>query len=52
MTEKRLFRVFNKETGKTMCWFNDSEDLFHMTEWYSDSEINYGVEEYKLVDEW
>ena len=52
MTEKRLYRVFNKETGKTMCWFNDCKDLFYMMDWYSDSKINYGVEEYKLVDIW
>lgn len=52
MTEKRLYRVYNKETGNTLCWFNDSEDLFYMTEWYSDSKIEYGVEEYKLVNEW
>ena len=52
MTEKRLYRVFNKKTGKTMCWFNDCEDLFYMMDWYSDSKINYGVEEYKLVDIW
>lgn len=52
MTEKRLYRVYNKETGKTMLWCFDSEDLFYITEWYSNGDIDYGVEEYKLVSEW
>lgn len=50
--KEKIYKVYNKETGKTIAYFNDSEDLFHMTEWYSDSEIEYGVKEYELVDEW
>ena len=49
---KKLWRVINKENNKTMAWFTDSEDLHYLTEWYQDSEIEYKVEEYELIDEW
>ena len=52
MTEKKLYRLINKETGKTIAWFTDSEDYFHLQEWYLDSEIKTMTEKYKLVDEW
>lgn len=51
MNTKHIYRVFDKETNHTLAWFTDSEDLFYMTEWYSD-EIEYCVEEYKLIDSW
>ena len=50
--KKKLYKVTNKENGKLLAYFTDSEDLFHMLEWYDDSEIEHNVEEYELVDEW
>ena len=50
--KKRLYKVTNKETGEILAWFTDDEDMWHMLEWYRDSEIEYRVEEYELVDEW
>ena len=52
MSEKKLYKMFNKETGKTIAWFTDSDELFHITEWYEGSSIEYGVEVFKLIDEW
>ena len=47
-----LYRVINTETKEVIAWFTDSEDLFHMLEWYSDSAVEYCVEKYELVDSW
>mgnify|MGYP006908809347 CR=1 FL=1 len=52
MSGERLYKVFNKKTGKTIAWFTNSEDLFYMTEWYQDSGIEYVVEEYRLFEKW
>ncbi len=49
MNEKRLYKLINKETGGTIGWFTDSDELFHIIEWYGDTPTKY--EEYKLVGE-
>ena len=43
--DKRLYKLINKEDGCTIGWFTDSEDMFHLIDWY-DVDTKYEV--YKL----
>jgi hypothetical protein len=47
MAEKRLYKLMSKETGCTIGWFTDSQDMFHLIDWY-DVDTKYEV--YKLEE--
>ena len=49
---KKIYKVFNKKDKETVAWLTDSEDLFYLLEWYGESDVDYGVEVYKLIDKW
>lgn len=45
---KVLYKLVLLETN-TVSWFTDSDELYHIIEWYDD--LEYKVYEYKLIEE-
>ena len=46
---KKLYKLINYETN-TVTWCTDSEEIFHIMDWYDGD--RHKVEVYELVDEW
>ena len=47
MTEKYLYKLVSKETGCTIGWFTDFQDMNYLDEWL---DVETKCEVYKLVD--
>lgn len=50
MTEKRLYKLFDKETNKTIGWFIDYEDMNFLMEWYDGGKNRTSYEVYELIE--
>ena len=38
---KVLYKLMNKEEDSLIGWFTDSDELFHIIEWYADIPTKY-----------
>lgn len=45
---KKLYKLINVEEDSVVGWFTDSDELFHIIEWYEGIPTKYEV--YELVD--
>lgn len=48
---EKFYRFYNRETGKTIAWLSDIDDLLYLSEWYESFEVNVDYDEYRLVKE-
>ena len=49
MSEKRLYRLYDKENKRTIGWFKDYDDMNYLMEWLDGGEDTTGYEVYELI---